>query len=258
MCLIVFAHQLSTDYPLVMAANRDEFRQRPTQNMFWWPNIDILAGKDLAAGGTWLALHKDGRWAAVTNFRRGFKSPSPALYSRGHLALDFLSQTGAGLAFAQALETTQLAGFNLLLWDNKELVFCSNGAPTKPAVLEPGLYALSNGTLDSHWPKMQHVKDQLERSHTQPPQHAQLQTMMQHNTPASDHLLPQTGISLAWERRLSACFIDAPEYDYGTRTCISLWRDQWGSIDVQETCFDTPTPIQQNFSWTYKTPCTTA
>ena len=100
MCLIVFAHQLSTDYPLVMAANRDEFRQRATQNMCWWPNIDILAGKDLEAGGTWLALHKDGRWAAVTNFRRRFKTTSPALYSRGHLALDFLSQKGPGLAFA--------------------------------------------------------------------------------------------------------------------------------------------------------------
>ena len=258
MCLIVFAHQLNTDYPLIMAANRDEFRQRATQNMFWWPNIDILAGKDLAAGGTWLALHKDGRWAAVTNFRRGFKSPSPALHSRGHLALDFLSQTGPALAFAQALQTTQLAGFNLLLWDHKELVFCSNEGHTEPTVLGPGLYALSNGTLASNWPKMQHVKDQLERSLSQPPQHAQLQTMMQHNTPAPDHLLPQTGIALDWERRLSACFIDAPEYDYGTRTCISLWRDRWGSIDVHETCFDTPTPIQQCFNWTHKTPCTTA
>jgi uncharacterized protein with NRDE domain len=258
MCLIVFAHQLSTDYPLVMVANRDEFRQRVTQNMFWWPNIDILAGKDLEAGGTWLALHKDGRWAAVTNFRRGFKSPNPALYSRGHLALDFLSQKGAALAFAQTVPNTKLAGFNLLLWDNNELVFCSNEEHTEPTVLGPGLYALSNGTLDSDWPKMKHVKGQLEGSLSQPPQHSQLQTIMQHKIPAPDHLLPQTGIPIDWERRLSACFIDAPEYNYGTRSCISLWRDQWGSIDVQETCFDTPTPIQQNFNWTHKTPCTTA
>jgi len=257
MCLIVFAHQLSTDYPLVMAANRDEFRQRATQNMCWWPNIDILAGKDLEAGGTWLALHKDGRWAAVTNFRRRFKTISPALYSRGHLALDFLSQKGPGLAFAQTIQKAQLAGFNLLLWDNQELVFCSNEDLTEPTVLGPGLYALSNGTLDSNWPKVEHVKGQLKPTLSRPPQHSQLQTMMQHKTPASDHLLPQTGISLDWERRLSACFIEAPEYDYGTRTCISLWRDRCGNIDVQETCFDTDTPIQQCFNWTLKTPCTT-
>jgi len=258
MCLIVFAHQLNIDYPLIMAANRDEFRQRSTQNMFWWPNIDILAGKDLEAGGTWLALHQDGRWAAVTNFRRGLKSPSPALYSRGHLALDFLNQKVPALAFAQALKSAHLAGYNLLLWDHQELVFCSNEQPTEPQVLDPGLYALSNGTLNSDWPKVNHVKDQLQQSLSQPPQHSRLQTMMQHPTPAPDHLLPQTGISLHWERRLSACFIDAPEYDYGTRTCISLWRDRWGNTDVQESCFDTSTPKQQNFHWTAKMPCTTA
>ena len=92
MCLIVLAHRLNADYPLIMAANRDEFRQRPTQSMHWWPDIEILAGKDLQASGTWLALHKDGRWAAVTNFRRAAHYNLTPFKSRGHLAIDFLQQ----------------------------------------------------------------------------------------------------------------------------------------------------------------------
>jgi uncharacterized protein with NRDE domain len=266
MCLIVLAHQLNNDYPLIMAANRDEFRRRPTQNMYWWPDIEILAGRDLEAGGTWLALHKNGRWAAVTNFRKVTTSKaainnatinkatsdhSTALRSRGHLALNFLSQTKSAIDFANTLQTDLFAGFNLLLWDNRELVFCANEEQNQPRILAAGLYGLSNGRLDSDWPKVNHVKTILQQSLHQPPQHQQLQQMMQDTQIATDQNLPNTGIAIAWERRLSACFIDAPEYAYGTRTCISVYRDKFGNMDVHETCFDHSTPLQQHFNWAH-------
>lgn len=249
MCLIVLAHQLNADYPLIMAANRDEFRQRPTQSMHWWPDIEILAGKDLEASGTWLALHKDGRWAAVTNFRRAAHYNATAFKSRGHLAIDFLQQKKSALVFTNTLQTDQFAGFNLLLWDNQQLVFCSNEKPAKVQVLAAGLYGLSNGCLNSNWPKVEHVKKILQGSLHQPPQHQQLQKMMLDTSIAADQSLPNTGIAIAWERRLSACFIDAPEYAYGTRTCISLYRDHLGHMDVQETSFDGFRPAEQYFSW---------
>ena len=265
MCLIVLAHKLNSDYPLIMAANRDEFRHRPTQNMHWWPNIDILAGKDLAAGGTWLALHKNGRWAAVTNFRQTTNTKVTtnkvtannltAFKSRGQLAVNFLSQNKPAMDFVEELQMGQFAGFNLLLWDNHELVFCANEKQSQPQILAAGLYGLSNGRLNSNWPKVNHVKDVLQQSLHQPPQHQQLQQMMQHTVIAADQRLPKTGIAMAWERRLSACFIDAPEYAYGTRTCISLYRDSFGNMDVHETCFDHSTPLHQHFNWTNKSSC---
>jgi uncharacterized protein with NRDE domain len=116
-------------------------------------------------------------------------------------------------------------------------------------VLAAGLYGLSNGCLNSNWPKVEHVKKILQGSLHQPPQHQQLQKMMQDTSIAADQSLPNTGIAIAWERRLSACFIDAPEYAYGTRTCISLYRDHLGHMDVQETSFDGFRPAEQYFSW---------
>lgn len=263
MCLIVLAHQLNADYPLILAANRDEFRQRPTQKMHWWPDIQILAGKDLKADGTWLALHKNGCWAAVTNFRKAIvnqdsSSNTDIFKTRGRLVVDFLSQNKTALAFAEQLQMPQFAGFNLLLWDNHKLVFCGNQASNSPQVLGPGLYGLSNGQLDSNWPKVNRVKNSLQQSVQAAPEHQKLQAMMQDTSIAQDQRLPTTGLTLAWERRLSACFIDAPEYAYGTRTCISVLRHSSGMTDVQETCFDHfPYPVQ-HFNWTCESSCTPA
>ena len=260
MCLIVLAHLLNTDYPLIMAANRDEFRHRPTENMHWWPNIDILAGKDLEAGGTWLAVHKNGRWAAVTNMRQTTNAKALAndlatFKTRGKLAVDFLSQNKTAIEFAEALQMEQFAGFNLLLWDNHQLVYCANQEHCQPQILPAGLYGLSNGCLNSDWPKVNDIKDRLQKTLHQPPQHQLLQQMMQHTKIAEDQKLPKTGIPIDWERRLSACFIDAPDYNYGTRTCISVYRDKNGKIDLLETCFDHGTPLEQHFNWTNKTLC---
>lgn len=259
MCLIVFAHQLHPDYPLILSSNRDEFLSRPTQNMHWWKDINILAGKDLQAGGTWLAIHKNGRWAALTNYRmfnakEAHEEDQAPPQSRGRLVVDFLSQDGSALAFAKTLDMEKFSGFNLLLWDNKDLVVCANKTHYQPQVLPKGLYSLSNGHIHSTWPKCQYVKEALSQRLSAPPSHDFLQKMMRSTDIAQDHLLPKTGVALALERRLSACYIKAPEYDYGTRTCISMYRNNAGEMDVFETCFDTQTPSHQQFFWTIQQP----
>ena len=249
MCLIVVAHQVHPSYPLLLAANRDEFRQRPTQRMHHWPQPNMLAGKDLQAGGTWLGVGSDGRWAALTNYRDG-RNKSAGGPSRGHICTDFIEQNLSALEFAQQLSQQNYAGFNVLLWDGEDLVYYGSQNAQAPQVLEPGVYGLSNAHLDTDWPKVSTAKagmanllDEAEVAH----QH--LQDIMSNNQLAADHMLPDTGIPLEWEQRLSACFIDAPEMDYGTRTCISLLQDQQGQLHIKERDFDVVESPDQDFSF---------
>ncbi len=249
MCLIVVAHQVHPRYPLLLAANRDEFRQRPTQRMHHWPQPNMLAGKDLQAGGTWLGVSSDGRWAALTNYRDG-RNKSVGGPSRGHICTDFIEQDMSALGFAQQLSQQSYAGFNVLLWDGDNLVYYGSQNEQAPQVLEPGVYGLSNAHLDTDWPKVNTVKtgmaNLLDESEVA---HQHLQSIMFNNQLAADHMLPDTGIPLAWEQRLSACFIDAPEMDYGTRTCISLLQNQQGQLHIKERDFDIAESPDQDFSF---------
>lgn len=249
MCLIVIAHQVHPSYPLLLAANRDEFRQRPTQRMHHWPQPNMLAGKDLQAGGTWLGVGQDGRWAALTNYRDG-RNKSAGGPSRGQICTDFIEQELSSLEFAIQLSQQTYAGFNVLLWDGSDLVYYGSQNEQAPQVLEPGVYGLSNAHLDTDWPKVSTVKagmsSLLGESEVA---HQHLQDIMFNNQLAEDHLLPDTGIPLAWEQRLSACFIDAPEMDYGTRTCISLLQDQQGQLHIKERDFDAAESPDQDFSF---------
>ena len=121
MCLLAFAYKTQTDSPLIVTSNRDEFYPRPTLPMHWWPDAPILAGKDLNAGGTWLGLSRNGRFAAVTNYRyldeNGEMESQPL--SRGQLVTDFLVSELAASDWASAIEPTasEYGGFNLLLYD---------------------------------------------------------------------------------------------------------------------------------------------
>ena len=249
MCLIVVAHQVHPSYPLLLAANRDEFRQRPTQRMHHWPQPDMLAGKDLQAGGTWLGVGRDGRWAALTNYRDG-QALAHTGPSRGNICTDFIQQDLSALAFAQQLSQQRYAGFNVLLWDRKDLVYYGSRNEQAPQVLKPGVYGLSNAHLDTDWPKVNIVKagmnELLDESQVA---HQHLQDIMFNRQLAADHLLPNTGIPLEWEQRLSACFIDAPKMDYGTRTCISLLQDQQGLLHIKERDFDVAESPDQDFSF---------
>jgi len=164
MCLILFAWQAHARYSLVVAANRDEFHERPTAAAdFWEDSPDLLAGRDLQAGGTWLGITRQGRFAAITNYREP-RAPEPVLArSRGHLVRDFLEGGSDALVHAEALEPQGPAysGFNLLLGTPAGLAWFSNrNGP--PRWVEPGVHGLSNHLLDTDWPKVHAGREHLE------------------------------------------------------------------------------------------------
>ena len=160
MCLIALALGKVPGYPLVMAANRDEFHARPTQDAHWWPDKpDVLGGRDLQAGGTWLALGRNGRFATVTNFRDA-QPPQPQHRSRGHLVTGFLEGELAPEAYLATIEEDAYSGFNLIVGTGTEVAYLSNREDGMRN-LTPSVYGLSNALLDGPWHKVESSKQQL-------------------------------------------------------------------------------------------------
>ena len=161
MCLILIAFETVAEYPLLVAANRDEFHARPTHAAEWWADDrDLLGGRDLQAGGTWLGLHRSGRFAAITNFRDAARSHA-GKRSRGHLVREFLQSRAAPLEYLQAIDRDAYAGFNLLVSDGRTLASLSNrDGPARE--LAAGIYGLSNATLDTPWEKVERSKRALD------------------------------------------------------------------------------------------------
>lgn len=257
MCLIAWSWQPGASRTLLLAANRDEWLQRPAEPMHWWEPPDartppILAGRDLQAGGIWLGLRRDGRFAALTNVREP-AARDPAQPSRGQLALRFLQdrhpcsdaawQAPGVEAWAAELRLRmhEYAGFNLLLADLRrgEMAWVSNRADALP--VQPGVHGLSNAALDTPWPKVRRLKAAVQHCVERP------------GAPAShdfEHLLhrlrdpavspdaewpelpPGMTLSPQWQRGLSASFIRLPEY--GTRCSTLLRADADGTLQVLE------------------------
>jgi uncharacterized protein with NRDE domain len=216
MCLIAIAWQARADMPLVVAANRDEWRDRPAEPAHWWPDRpDLLAGRDLQAGGTWLGISRDGRFAAVTNFRDPSDRRSTAR-SRGELVADFLAGELDPGAYAAgvARRAHEYNAFNLLIADTATLwYFGSREGPPRPVA--PGVHALSNHVLDEPWPKVVRARRSMESAIREADPAPTLFRMLSDATPATDDELPRTGVPLDWERRLSPALIRGE--DYGTR-----------------------------------------
>ena len=205
MCLIVLGFQVHENVPLLVAANRDEFHARPTRDADWWPDMpDVLAGRDLQAGGTWLGVHRSGRFAAVTNYHDDHPPPT-TLESRGRLVTDYLRGTLDPMVYLQTIEGDAFAGFNLLLGDTSTLGYLTNrGIGVRE--LPPGIYGLSNASLDSSWDKVERSKERL----------AALVALGDADDPALFELLADNG-----DGSIRAPFvIDA---DYGTR-CSTIVR----------------------------------
>jgi len=240
MCLIAFAYQQHPDYPLILIANRDEYYARPSRPAHWWQDApDILGGQDLQASGSWLALQRDGRFAAVTNHRNGRLKRNGEL-SRGKLIRDYLSSDESAASFSAQLspELDRYGGFNLLLGDSEGLWYLSNRGGGQQQ-LAPGLYGLSNAFLDSPWPKTAALKARLAnylQTAKQPDPDALLQLML-HSDQASDDALPDTGVPANWEKMLSSCFIRSAEMDYGTRATTVLLQHRDGSRILLEQNF---------------------
>jgi uncharacterized protein with NRDE domain len=241
MCLIIFAHQADPRYSLIVAANRDEFFSRSTKDADFWPadNADtrILAGKDLVAGGTWLGLTTSGRFAAVTNIRDPSQQEQKPR-SRGQLTLRFLAGNETPAKYCQSLSSqfNQYAGYNLLLGDQHEMFYVNN-QEAEVRRLEPGVYGLSNGVLDSPWPKVERGRQQLQQLMSSDADLTtdQLLAMMANRSKAEDADLPDTGIPIELERRLSSAFIQNPEREYGTRcsTAIILSSNKLAAINCR-------------------------
>jgi len=220
MCLILVAWQAHPGYPLVVAANRDEFFKRPTAAASFWPGGKVLAGRDLEAGGTWMGTTVDGRFAALTNFR------APDLHregaaSRGQLVADFLGSNESPMAWLtrQARDAARYNPFNLLVGDRHTLA-CFSSTDGKTRELAPGVYGLSNHLLDSPWPKVSVAKSSLSRALEALPDDRPLFDLLRDDSIHPDDALPRTGVSLEWERLLSAAFVKAPAY--GTRSSTVL------------------------------------
>jgi uncharacterized protein with NRDE domain len=227
MCLILAAWRAHPDYPLVIAANRDEYHARQAAPASWWPDPPgppVLAGRDLDAGGTWLGLTRDGRFAALTNYRdpEGLKQAAP---SRGAIVPDTLRDIVPATQRLQqlALRSPAYNGFNLLFGDPQQLAVFES-VPANGRTLPPGVYGLSNHLLDTPWPKVVTAKAALGEALTGLPDENALLTLLRDSHPAADDQLPRTGVSTEWERLLSSAFIRAG--DYGTRcsTIITIHR----------------------------------
>lgn len=236
MCLITFAYRAHADYPLLVAANRDEYYARPTAGVqFWSDRPGLAAGRDLQAGGTWLGITRSGRFAAITNHRNPPTTPA-APRSRGMLTLDFLVGTTAPDQFLHELagRAGDYAGFNLLLGDGEALWYFSN-IEGRARRLEPGVHSISNGLLDSGWPKQRDAEQRIAALLDSGVDHEALERAVNDRTPAPDHRLPDTGVGLALERALSSQFITMPEYGTRATTTLSVHRE--GKVELVERAF---------------------
>ncbi|KAF0867457.1 NRDE family protein [Pseudomonas sp. LD120] len=234
MCLIVFAWQPGQPQPLIVAANRDEFYARPSLPLAQWPESpQIHAGRDLEAGGTWLGIGADGRFAALTNIRNPHQPP--ARRSRGELVARFLAGSIAPQDYLHDVvgRSAQYPGFNLLLGTAEQL-WHYNAQEPEPQLLKPGVYGLSNAGLDTPWPKLLKAKAALQQVLHDPQPEALLALLSDPQT-APFAELPDTGVGLATEHLLSSVFIASPSY--GTRASTALIVHADGSRHLQERSF---------------------
>jgi uncharacterized protein with NRDE domain len=249
MCLILVAWRVHPDYPIVVAANRDEFRQRPTAAAHWWHDRpQILAGRDLQSHGTWLGITRTGQIAALTNFRdpHHVKLDAP---SRGGLVVRMLeSSASISERVAQlSAASPEYAGFSLLCTDGRQLgVFESVASAGR--LLEPGIYGLSNHLLDTPWPKVQHAKSRLATALSVLPDDAALLELLRDDQPAADDQLPRTGVSLEWERLLSSAFIRGA--DYGTRSSTVIRVERNGTAHFTEWTWQADGSLAGEVSYT--------
>ncbi|MBI2381732.1 MAG: NRDE family protein [Gammaproteobacteria bacterium] len=233
MCLIVLALNHHPDYPLILLANRDEFRARPSWPLHWWEDPAILAGRDEQAGGTWLGVTRDGRFAALTNVREGGK-PRTGTRSRGRLLLDMLDADDP-LTAVRGVEQDLYDGYNLLtgiLSPTPELLWTSNRSGP-PQRLPPGIHGLSNAALNTPWPKVRAARAELAEALKAPdPDADALFALLQDRELAEDRDLPATGVPPEFEKALSARFIDLPGYGTRSSLLLRLRRDGW--VEVEE------------------------
>ena len=236
MCLVALAFKRHPNYPLIVVANRDENYDRPALEADFWPDSpNLLAGRDLEAGGTWFGVNRGGQWATVTNFRGG---DSGGTLSRGELPTNFLTDASSTTAeyFQQVRRKgKQYRGFNLLAGSARELAYCNN-LNDRLEFLEPGIYTLSNDVLDTPWPKAELARQRLEQAIEGDSLRCEaLIAVLSSRKAFPDGRLPDTGVGLEMERTLSPPFIVS--HNYGTRCTTVLLIDNQGRVEFAEQSY---------------------
>lgn len=224
MCLLFCCLHAHEGYPFILLANRDEFYERPTRAVGFWPDSpEVLAGRDLDRGGTWLGIARSGRWAALTNYR----DPSDATFerSRGDIVRDYLTSEQTPRAFADSIREIgeEFDGFNLLFGDRHESLWLSNRSPDLRN-LDKGIFGLSNHLLETPWPKVVSGKQNLAAQLKEEPVADQLFDPLADQT-VYEKDLPQTGVDPSLERMLSSAFISSPHYGTRSSTLIMIDRE---------------------------------
>ena len=223
----MLAWRVSPDYPLVVAANRDEFFDRPTAPAaFWGDHPNVLAGRDLSGGGTWMGITRNLRFAALTNVRESRETFRPDAPSRGKLVSEFLIARRRPDTYTKAVarQGGQYNGFNLLVADREMLYYhCNRGNALKE--LPPGIYGLSNHALDTPWPKLETARERFTASVERMPDYEAMFEMLIDDSPAPDDQLPETGVGIEWERVLSSVFVKSANYGTRSSTIIAVRAD---------------------------------
>lgn len=244
MCILFIAVQQHPQYPLIIAANRDEFYQRPTRSSDFWPEDNgVLAGKDLTAGGTWMGINKTGFLSALTNIRAPHLNQENAI-SRGALVLGYLQEQRLpkhcgpeGYVGYLHHSRAQFNGYNLLFGHWQDLAVYNNHEDSLQ-YLSPGFYGLSNANLNSPWPKINMGVQALKSfcSGQNKIDTEELFQLLRNEEKAADHLLPETGAPEHWEKQLSSIFINVP--GYGTRSSTLLCIDAQEHVTWHERIYD--------------------
>jgi uncharacterized protein with NRDE domain len=233
MCLILFSYKNHSDYDLILASNRDEFRDRPTAKLEFWEDFpDVLAGRDLINGGTWMGITRTGRFAALTNFRSlpMIKQDSP---SRGNLVKDFLCGNMSASDYIQKLKpiAASYSGFNLI-FGNMDALFYFSNCSQEIQTISSGLFGLSNNFLNVPWPKVERGKHLFSEcmEKDSEPDIKQIFTLLSDQSYPERHQLPRTGISMEWEQMLSPIFIDNSFYGTRSQSILSIKKNGYISF----------------------------
>ena len=264
MCLIAFAIGASARWPLVIASNRDEFLNRPTLPLTLWKTssgTDVISGRDLRAGGTWLGLTTGGRIAMLTNVRN--PEPSTGKKSRGDLVMKWLEGQMNAVQFMAQTNSEAYGAFNLILGDFRTGVWnwltnylgsqhssvnSKFESGWESSTLRPGIYGLSNSALDTPWPKTLGLKEALKNALASPDEDAlqvALWRALQNSERAIDERLPSTGVPFLTEQALSSAFVDFPEHGYGTRcSTLLVATHPKVHIEIAKSCH-----VEKALSW---------
>ncbi|WP_221564947.1 NRDE family protein [Alkalihalobacillus sp. TS-13] len=235
MCILFIAYKKHPEYKIIVAANRDEFYERPTAKAhFWKDEPTILAGRDLQQMGTWMGVSTKGRFAALTNYRDPHE-PKDNKISRGQIIRDYLSSASAPEEFLHTLQEQRSSyqGFNLIIGNMDSLWYYSN-IQDETKSMSPGIYGLSNHFIDTPWPKVENGKKDLVRciEKSDSINKECLFQLLKNSDPANRSELPDTGVGIEWEEKLSPIFIETEHY--GTRSSTVFTVDNNGVVDFTE------------------------